>query len=131
MKTILHAGLAVLCLNSAAFAVTYECQMTKKDRSNWVPEAVQIIYEPSTGDVVVRDPISNHFLGGPASGALDTDNDKRVTFKWDVKTTNSQGQFTTMQYRATIMKRNNSARVTGKPLGYLNNYKSSGSCVVK
>ncbi len=131
MKLILNAGLAFLCLNSAAFAVTYECQMTKNDRSKWVPEAVQINYDPSTGDAEVWDPISNHFLGGPSYGAVDTDNAKRVTFKSDLKTTTSRGQFTTMQYRATIMKHNNAARVTGKPLGYLNNYKSSGNCVVK
>lgn len=131
MKNILNAGIAFLCMSAAATAVTYECTMTKHDRSNWVPRAVSINYDQGTGAVSVQDDISNKFVGAPVKGAVDTDNSKRTTFKWDFKTTNSYGQFTTMQYRATIMKRDNSARVTGKPLGYLNNYKSSGSCVIK
>jgi len=105
--------------------------MTKNDPSNWVPNAVLIQYDPDTGAVQVADPITNHFLGGSAWGAVDTDNDKRTTFKWDVKTTNKVGQFTTMKYRATVMKNNNTVTLSGKPLGYLNNYRSSGTCVVK
>jgi len=131
LKINLTAGLAFLCLNTAAFAVTYECKMTKTDPSNWVPEAVLIQYDPDTGAVQVADPISHHFHGGPRQGEVDTDNSKRTTFKWDVKTTNKVGQFTTMKYRTTVMKNNNTVSVTGKPLGYLNNYRSSGACVVK
>jgi len=131
LKKILSAGFAFFCMSAAATAVTYECRMTQIDRSNWVPEIVYIEYDPNTGGVVVQDPISNHFTGGPVRGAVDTDNAKRMTFKWDVQTTNKAAQFTTMKYRATIMKATKKASVTGKPLGYLNTYRSAGACVEK
>ena len=131
LNVFLNAGVALFCMSTAAAAVTYECKMTKTDPSNWVPEEVLIQYDPDTGAVQVADPISHHFHGGPRQGEVDTDNAKRTTFKWDVKTTNKVGQFTTMKYRATIMKNNNTVSVTGKPLGYLDNMRSSGTCVVK
>lgn len=121
----------ILGLASPAFAAKYECNVSKNDPSGWIPNVVLIDHNEANGSVVVLDPVIQHFLGAPIEGRMDTDNGKRTTFTWEVGGTTSQsGQFAKMNYRATIRKSNKKFAITGKPLGYLNDYRGTGACRV-
>jgi hypothetical protein len=132
MKTVFSSFLICLTLTTASFAVVLECNITKKDRSGWLPGSLLIDYKSYSGEVIVHDAIIKKFLGGPTDGYVDVDNEKRTTFKWVIDgTTTGRGQFATMNYSATILKGSKKITITGKPLGYLNNYRGTGRCKEK
>jgi hypothetical protein len=131
MKRILTAALIASLPATTGVAAVYDCRMSKNDPSGWVPERVVVNYRAGSDQVTVNDPIIQHFVGQPITGEVDVDNSKRVTFKWTVQSTNRTAQFAKMAYRMTMRKGSNAVSISGKPLGYVNNYRSSGVCKVR
>jgi hypothetical protein len=131
-QKLFASTLALLFSATASLAVVYECQVTSKERTGWLPKVVVIDYDTDTREVTVFDPIIKHFLGGPTDAEVDLENEKRTTFKWVVDgTTNRLAQFAKMSYRATVFRGSNKFVISGKPLGYLNNYRGTGHCISK
>lgn len=132
MKWIFSAICLYLSISTAALAVVYDCSITRNDPSGWLPDSLTIEYDSSTGEVTVHDPLIQRFLGGPTNGEIDVSNQKRTTFKWIVEgVTNTLAQFATIQYRATIIENSRKITVTGKPLGYVDNFRGTGRCRIR
>lgn len=129
MKLFYCAAAAVLSFTVPAAATLYNCKITKNDPSGWIPQVVRIDVNKN-GAVTVFDPIINHYRGKPIKGRQGIDNAKRTTFKWTIDGASNKGQFPTMKYSGTYLKASKKFIVTGKPLGYLNDYRGTGTCKI-
>lgn len=118
---------------TAAQAVTYECEITRKNHG-YVPEILFIVHKGSAKSATVLDPIIDYFNDGkPVSGTVSANNDKRLTVKWKLKDlTTPGGQFVAgFNYTATYLKKTGKLSVSAKPLGYLDNMRGFGTCKLK
>lgn len=138
MNNLIRAGLVGLAATFAveASAKTYTCQISQRSERSWVPRELIIEHDEATGAVSVWDTIIQRFYGEPIAGRLDVQNNKRVTFKWELDDFGAKGtddlQFTTsFNFVATIRAGSNTVIVTAKPLGFRNSFRGSGSCTVK
>ena len=128
---IAAAALSFLVYAAPALAITYECRVTKSN-ANYIPEILVIEHDDKTGEVTVFDPVIKHFLDRPTNGEVAVDNAKRITFSWSINSIKADAlQTANLRYRATVLKRSKKLSITGKPLGYENNFKGSGTCIVK
>lgn len=121
-------------LATSVFAanVTYLCNLKVPYANGWVPEQIVIVHNTANGEVVVNDPIIHHYFGAPVKGKVQTDNDKRITFRWDLKgIRNSLGQYApTFVYRASILKASKKVWVTAEPIAYSDNFSAGGTCSI-
>ncbi len=126
---------AALLSPAAAFAqtVTYNCALTVPRNQNWVAQQIVIGHDTATDAVVINDPIIDNLIGQPVQGKVAVDNDKRITFAWELpEIRNSSGQYTPrFIYRATYIKATGKVSVLAKPLNYQNNFSARGNCTVK
>ena len=131
MKFFTCAGvIALMAFPGLASAAVYECSVTKSN-SSYIPEIVIIDYNASSGEVTVIDPVIKHFVGGAISGEVATENNKRITFKWSIDGTKADAQkHVNWHYRATYLKGSSKLVITGKPLGYTNNFRGNGACKI-
>jgi hypothetical protein len=126
------AGL-LMQANAAAAQEVYLCKpRDTRDSGNWVAPEVGIAYKPGDKTALVDDAIIQTFEKGPKEAKVDTDNAKRITFSWKVKTkagtSNEGGQTITMVYRLTIQKADLSASFIVVPQGYSNTFQTQGKC---
>lgn len=129
----LVATLGAICvLATPAVAQTvYNCSLKEAGTSNWIPPVLFIGHDPAANRVVVSDPIILHYNDRqPVEGKVDTENAKRVTFVWELKTRDSRGQSATMVYRATWVKANKRMNITAMALGYESGIQGHGTCEV-
>jgi hypothetical protein len=130
----LIATLGAICAlaTPAVAQTTYTCSLKEAGRSNWIPPVLFIGHDPAANRVVVSDPIVLHFNDRqPVEGKVDTENDKRVTFVWELKTRDTRGQSATMIYRATWVKADKRMNITATALGYESGIQGFGTCEVE
>ncbi len=134
MKLLTRAAIAAaafLAFSTPSLAVVYECNVTKSN-ADYIPTIVIIDYNTNSGAVTVLDPVIKHFLGRATNGEVVTENNKRITFKWSINGTKAGAQQNVnLRYRATVLKGSNKLTISGKPLGYTNNFQGSGKCKLK
>lgn len=107
----------------------YECAFQQKaSNGNWVPEVLVIAWEGKPDQAFAYDPLIDHFVGEPVPAKLITDNNRRSTWSWEVRTSSRTNQSSRMLFRVTVMKADLSATITATPQGYEGNYQSSGRC---
>jgi hypothetical protein len=134
LRAFLTACAIAMTLASAADAapVIYTCAVKVSNTNQWVPSQLVIQHDADTGRVIVNDPILMAVAGQPAEGKVDIDNDKRVTFLWELpKVRNRAGQYTPrFLYRATYLKATGVVSVSAQPAGYPNNFEGRGTCSI-
>lgn len=119
-----------MCGEVQAETVLYSCTTTQSN-GNWIPKELYIAVS-DTG-VVVNDPLIHALYGKPIPARIETENTKRITFRWDLKgTKDASGQYApTFQYAATILKANNKLSMHAVPLNYANNFNGFGKCTIE
>jgi len=118
--------------SGAAVADTYKCKITPAGTSHAVPTDVIIQHDPGTGSVMVNDNYVQHYVGSPIAATLKSKNANRVLFTWTVPgVKNSTGQYTPgLTYSLNIQLPSGAASISGKPQGYANAWRGSGSCTI-
>lgn len=133
-KTAPLAGLALaLFCAAAAAAQTYTCKITPAGRSHSVPTDVIIQYDSASGSMMVNDNYIQHYVGEPIAGILKSKNSNRVLFAWTVPgVKDNTGQYSPgITYSMNIQLPSGAASITGKPQGYANAWRGSGSCTMR
>ncbi|MGH1412220.1 MAG: hypothetical protein ACRBB0_01930 [Pelagimonas sp.] len=132
MSLALVSVLGLFAQPVLAAGKSYECKIVNtRSQGNWLPKVLFIGHDETKDTVIVSDPIILYFNDRqPIQGHVSTDNNKRTTFTWKLKTKTKQ-QYATIAYRATYMKATGRLNISGSPLGYSNRYTSSGTCEVK
>jgi hypothetical protein len=133
---VLLAGVMTGFLMQTTAAVAQEVYLCKprdtRETGNWIAPEVAIAYKPVEKTALVDDAIIQTFETGPKPAKVDTDNTKRMTFSWKVKTragTSKDGtQTINMVYRLTIQKADLSASFIVVPQGYSNTFQTQGKC---
>lgn len=114
--------------NVAAAQEVYHC-IPKDTRAagNWIAPEIYIAYNAGEVVALVDDAIIQTFEEGPKEAKVDTDNSKRMSFSWTVKT-NANQQYAVMIYRLTILKADLKASFIAVPQGYANTWQTQGKC---
>ncbi len=108
--------------------VIVACKLKEQGNSNWIPTEV-LVLDDGAGGYLVIDPVTYHFVGKPVPGKLAVNNAVRRTFSWTTENTvDNARQYAGMSYRLTVPKAGGQATISGKPLGYWNDYFGAGSC---
>lgn len=111
--------------------VTYECTLEQHAANNgWLAEKVIVVHTPWYGEAIVSDALLDRFLGRDAKAKAEADNDKRVTFVWDLTAKGSTGKQQRTVYRLTVMKATLAAVMsTTRMVGYTNQVLTTqGTC---
>lgn len=112
---------------SAASAKTYDCTIkTAKQNLGWIAERIILSHDES-GKILVNDGLIQHYVKQPVDAVVTDDSAARIVYSWKVKIANQQP--VTMMYRMSIMKADNVAMVTVRPLNYDNTFEARGTCV--
>ncbi|MGJ8584315.1 MAG: hypothetical protein ACSHXD_09510 [Marinosulfonomonas sp.] len=132
-KTLSFAVAAAICLapSIGSAATHYSCKVL--DNSGWIAPEIDILYDEATGAVEVHDYIIYDSNGGkPMSGKVLSNNKKKISFGWVIEgAKSSQGQYVSnFKYRASYLKPKKQFIVTAKPLGYSNDFRAKGTCVL-
>lgn len=110
-------------------AGTFECQFDQiADNMGWVPPVIAVTHSEGRSSASVSDGIILAYIGAPVDAKVATDNAKRTTYVWEIKTQDGSGQNGKLLYRMTLMKADLSARIKVIPQGYGNNFDAGGSC---
>jgi hypothetical protein len=127
---VLLSAFIGLCGAAQAETVFYSCKTTQSN-GDWIPKELYIAVS-ETG-AVVNDPVINAIYGKPIPANIETDNAKRITFRWKLSgTKDASGQYAAnFQFSATILKANNKLSVTAVPVGYSNNFNGFGTCTIE
>lgn len=133
MKFVALAVILAMPEAGMAMQTTYICHLNVPRSEGWIPDQMVIVHDVQTGQVVIADPISNHFTGQPVAGRVARENDKRISFVWTLKgIRNSIGQTTVnFDYRASIGKSDGVITVSAEPSGYSNEFSARGTCLVQ
>ncbi len=108
--------------------ILFHCTIKEQGNTGWVPEEVLILDDGSGGYLAI-DPIVGHFIKRPVPAKLAVENSARRTFSYGIaNTADSSNQYAEMAYRLTIPKNGGQVSMTGKALGYMNDYQGYGSC---
>lgn len=132
MRTILAAlVLAAVPVSVLAETRLYECTMANLTPAlGWITETYVILYDEAGGTAKVEDAITQTYVGKPVDAKVTGKTEKKVAFVWSVKTTDSEGQHTSMQYRAAVYA-DGKITVTAKPGSYRNMFEARGTCSAK
>ncbi len=136
--SILGAIFGLTSFASAANAQTYVCQLTEQGRNNLIPEVVVIAHDKDAGTVAVLDPIIKYYVGEAIAGEVATLNNKRITFKWTVRSVKGESTnggrplFTSgIKYRITIQHSSLKATIWAAPNGYRLQGRGKGRCQIE
>jgi hypothetical protein len=110
----------------------YDCRMRQDAaNNNWIASQIVVNYDSANGEVIVFDPIIQHFTGAPVKGKVEIENKKRVTFAWRLKGTKDiVGQGAEFVYRLTVLKKDNKATMTAQALNYAGPFSAIGTCTL-
>lgn len=131
LRLFMLSLLAISCATAVVAApVTYTCAVDASRANSWITPQLVIQHDAETGRVIVNDALIKTIHGQPIEGKVDTDNNKRVTFRWDLPAfTAKNGQHVPrFMYRATYMKATGAVSVSAQPGGYPNNFQAQGKC---
>lgn len=123
----LTMGAALFFAGAAQADMAFECKFPQNlSNGPWIAE--NLVVAEQEGMVAVYDNVIHHFHGEPLEARLDTDNDARTTFVWEVKAKDKANQYARIKYRMTIMKSDRTANITAVPQGYADVFTATGRC---
>jgi hypothetical protein len=129
---VLVAALAGAVSSPAQAAITqYECTFRQEGNrgGGWIPEVVFVTENDQNGEIIVYDPVIDHFVGSPIPARRTDVTDVRRTFRWEVKFQN-KGQSGRMIYALTYRTNGVAASMKALPGGFDNSWSGDGSCKV-
>lgn len=105
------------------------CQMREQGHSNWIAPQIVLVVDKA-GKILVNDAVIEHVMGRPVEAVVMTDNTKRITYGWTVKGARDRSaQYAqALDYRLTVMKADQKARLSMLPRGYSNTVQGIGTC---
>jgi len=123
---------AVVALPSLASALTLECQVPESSAGGgYISDLYVFEYDEKSGKALVADAWIMYIHDAPIAAKVTEDSTKKLAFSWNLIITNSSGQNTKMQYRATYFKGTKEVSVAGTPGGaYDGNFRGRGTCKV-
>ncbi len=133
---LMMAGLSV----SPAAAKTYYCEINKTSRggdASSLPPDVYVWHDEKAGTVKVLDGVIQEMFKEPIAGEVAVNNKKRITFSYTIKKVPGINQHggkvlaTGLSLRLTVQKKDGSATLSMKPLGFRNTFRGKGKCSIK
>jgi hypothetical protein len=135
-QTVLTLGFLALVMcgtttQASAKITQYECRFeeSRARGGGWVPSLVYITENDQSGEMLVYDPIIEHFYDKPIATKLTSETKSRKTFTWEVNARN-KGQSARFFYTLTYYKNGQPAKLRAHPGGYDNSFNGQGSCKV-
>lgn len=126
------SALAALFLSSVpALSLTLECNITKSIAGGgYITDIYYFDYDEANGKALVSDALIYYYNDKqPLVAKVSEDTARKLVFTWNVQMTNSTGQTTKMQFRASYFKAEKTVTVRAVPGGgYSNNFESRGKC---
>lgn len=127
-RVLLALGLAVLPAQTAGAGVLYTCDLQAQHALGWVSPKMSVVVQDS-GQVVVADGPTLHFLGGPAA-AQATRRGDNLRLTWNIANAkDDRGQYVpTMKYVAVLNTKTMRIDVTARPVGPPQRFLGKGVC---
>jgi hypothetical protein len=126
---------AVLAISSSlplvalAAPQTLFCTMSDVGANGgWIPPEIALAFDTATGEAAVTDGLILHFHGSPLTAKIASDNAAQTVLTWTLRGQDGSHNSSTMSFRATITKADNSIFLTMRPLNYDNSFRSRGTC---
>jgi hypothetical protein len=92
---------------------------------------VTVAVETASGQITVKDGISQRLTGGPVAGKLAMNSADRMAIRWSVRAVDDRSQHARLDYTLTHFKDGRPATLRMKPFGYGNDFVGKGDCKVK
>lgn len=128
-KSLLLSAL-LLCAAPAFAEDVYECSFEPLQRHyGWIAETVIFAKSPEGDEVTVSDGVIMGYVGKPVVGEVVTDNNIRLSFRWNFKVKDSRNQTWTARYRMTYVKATKKAEISITASGYVEGgSRAEGTC---
>ena len=119
-----------LTFPAASQALTLECRITPSNAGGgYVTDLYVLQYNEASGQAIVSDGLIMYFNNEqPMTAKVSDDSANKLVLTWNVQMTNSVGQITKMQFRASYFKGNKSITVRAVPSDFANNFEGRGKC---
>lgn len=119
---------ATLAFPAAAREV-FECSFPEVGNNmGYLPQTVVIARNDDNETVTLADAYIQSVKGGPITVKIAEENTAKLSVSWPLMLQGATNQYVKMQYRIAIQKGSLSARLTGLPQGFANNFSAQGKC---
>lgn len=120
----------LLAVPTLSNALTLECTIASTNAGGgYITELYVLQYDEASGQAIVSDGLIMYYNNEqPMKAKVSEDTAKKLVLSWNVQMTNSTGQMTKMQFRASYFKNNKSITVRAVPGGYANDFEGRGKC---
>ncbi len=126
------AAAIAFCLSAIpAFSLTLECKISKSNAGGgYITEIYVFQYDEGSDQARVSDALIYYYNDEqPLAAKVSEDTARKLVLTWNVQMTNSTGQMTKMQFRASYFKAGKTVTVRGVPGGgYANDFEGRGTC---
>lgn len=122
---------AALVAAIPASALTLECSVPQSNAGGgYITDLYILQYDEAEGEAIVADALIYYYNDDqPMLAKVSEDTAKKLVLSWNVQMTNSTGQMTKMQFRASYFKADKSVLIRAVPGGdYTNNFEGRGKC---
>lgn len=114
---------------AASELAIYECVLNPSSANAIIADFVFVGHDPEADRVVVSDALILTFNDRtPVEGRVATDNDRRITFVWELRLPLMDGTTPRTQYRLTYQRATGAASVSARPLGRELVFQAAGEC---
>ena len=127
----LSAATALFLTAIPAFSLTLECKIPKSNAGGgYVTDIYVFQHDKGSDQALVSDALIYYYNDEqPLAAKVSEDTARKLVLTWNVQMTNSTGQMTKMQFRASYFKADNKVIVRGVPGGgYANDFEGRGTC---
>lgn len=131
MSRLPFVAVALLAaVSSPAAALTLECSINPGSAGGgYVTDVYVFRTDDATGQALAADGWIQHYHGAPISAKVAEDTARKLVLTWTLQMTNSTGQQTKMQYRASYFRQTGKVTVRAVPGGgYGNSFEGRGTC---
>ncbi len=107
----------------------YECNFPIiANNMGYLPDVVMLARETGSDTVSIVDGYIQAEKGGPISVKIAEENDAKLSISWPLMLQSNVNDYVKVQYRLSIQKNGLSASLSGRPLGFSNNFTAQGRC---
>jgi hypothetical protein len=110
---------------------TYECALNdERTNRGWLPTKVVVSHDAGAEEALVSDELIMSVFGEPRSAEVKRDTERRLLLEWSLSLRATDGTGVTLRYVLNIAKQNRTAAINAFPVGYGNQFGSTGTCKV-
>ncbi|WP_103255660.1 hypothetical protein [Tabrizicola aquatica] len=128
---LLTAASALFLSALPALSLTLECKVPQSNAGGgYITELYILQYDEAAGQAIVSDGLIMYYNDEqPMKAKVSEDTAKKLVLTWNVQMTNSTGQMTKMQFRASYFKADKTVTIRAVPGGgYANDFEGRGKC---